>query len=281
MSGTRPVALLSQRVSGSSAELGELTVDLGEAERLGFLRVLLGWVLDRGIAVVRHAGWVRLVRAEHEGLLRRDLMLPACPEVVLVPDLDPGPAGVAYPDAILVGRAFQGEGRVAVGSSSHLECVQVVTVPAEQELDHLVQVAEGGDDRQPHAAPDRRFPALQRHLELDPLVMLRGPPDAVNPASARASFPADLVTHGAADLHGYRLDGGQNPSRAYLGVRGSAAGRTSTSRKSGRSGSAIPTPRCSPRPPNTPPPHAHPAATVGEFHPADGVCRIAFRQRGE
>src|SRR6266571_4783416 len=73
--------------SGSSAELGELAVDFGEVERLGFLRVLLGWVLDRGVALVRHAGWVRLVRVEREGLLRRDLVLPACPEVVLVPNL--------------------------------------------------------------------------------------------------------------------------------------------------------------------------------------------------
>jgi hypothetical protein len=66
MSDTRSVASLSQRVSGSSAELGELTVDLGEAERLGFLRVLLGWVLDRGVALVRHADRVRLVWVERE-----------------------------------------------------------------------------------------------------------------------------------------------------------------------------------------------------------------------
>src|SRR5712691_9950812 len=129
--------------SGSSAELGELTVDFNGAERLGFLRVLLGWVLDRGVAPVRHADRVRLVRVEHEGRLRRDLVLPACPEVVLVPDLDPGPAGVTYPDTILVGRVLQGEERVAVRSSSYPEGVQVVAVPAEQDLDHLVQVAEG------------------------------------------------------------------------------------------------------------------------------------------
>src|SRR5260370_23091328 len=130
MSDTRSAASLSQRVSGSSAELGELTVDLGEAERLGFLRVLLGWVLDRGVALVRHADRVRLVWVEHEGLLRRDLVLPACPDVVLVPDLDPAPAGATYPDATLVGRVFQGKGRVAVFSSSHLESLHVAPVPA-------------------------------------------------------------------------------------------------------------------------------------------------------
>src|ERR1022692_1789461 len=57
--------------SRSSAELGELAVDLGEVERLGFLRVLLGWVLARGVALVRHANRVRLVRVSRPGTPRK------------------------------------------------------------------------------------------------------------------------------------------------------------------------------------------------------------------
>jgi hypothetical protein len=72
MSDTRSVVSLSRRVPDSAAEPGELTVDFGEAERLGFPRVLLGWVLDRGVALVRHAGRVQLVRVEHEGRSNSD-----------------------------------------------------------------------------------------------------------------------------------------------------------------------------------------------------------------
>jgi hypothetical protein len=48
----------------SSAEPGELAVDVREAERGGFLRVLFGRVLDRRVALVRHADRVHLVRIE-------------------------------------------------------------------------------------------------------------------------------------------------------------------------------------------------------------------------
>ena len=76
------------------AERGQIAVDLGQVERLGFLGVVLGPVFDRGVALVRHADRVQLVRVEYEGILRGDLVLSACLEVVLVPDLDLGPAGV-------------------------------------------------------------------------------------------------------------------------------------------------------------------------------------------
>src|SRR5260370_38376565 len=83
--------------SCSSAEPGELAVDVGEAERGGFLRVLFGRVLDWGVALVRHADRVHLVRGEREGLLPHDLVLPASPEAVLVPTLDPGPTSATAP----------------------------------------------------------------------------------------------------------------------------------------------------------------------------------------
>jgi Glyoxalase/Bleomycin resistance protein/Dioxygenase superfamily len=46
----------------------------------------------------------------------------------------------------------------------------MVTIPAEQHLDHRVQVAQGGGGRQQHPPPDQRPGALQRDLELGHLV---------------------------------------------------------------------------------------------------------------
>src|SRR5882757_5593778 len=66
------------------AELGQLAVDLGQVERLG---VVLAPVLHRGVAFVRHADRVVLAPVARERLLQRDLVLPACPEVIGVADL--------------------------------------------------------------------------------------------------------------------------------------------------------------------------------------------------
>src|SRR5512142_1785108 len=42
------------------AERGQLAVDLGQVERLGFFRVVLGPVVDRGVVLVPHADRVVL-----------------------------------------------------------------------------------------------------------------------------------------------------------------------------------------------------------------------------
>src|SRR5208282_36353 len=94
----------------------------------------------------------------------RDLVLPACPEVVLVPDRDPWPAGVTYPDAILVGRVFQGEGRVAVGSSSHLECVQDRVVAGLSDLGRI----RGAAGLCCPSWPDKSLDQWSRPLALSP-----------------------------------------------------------------------------------------------------------------
>src|SRR5712691_5242347 len=64
------------------AERGQLAVDLGQVERLGFFGVVLAPVFHRGVAVVRHADRVDLAPVAQERLLQRDLVPPACPEVV-------------------------------------------------------------------------------------------------------------------------------------------------------------------------------------------------------
>src|SRR5262249_51799374 len=60
-------------------ERGQLAVDLGQVERLGFLRVVLTPVLHRTVAFVHHADRVVLARAARERLLQRDLVPPARP----------------------------------------------------------------------------------------------------------------------------------------------------------------------------------------------------------
>jgi hypothetical protein len=47
--------------------------------------------------------------------------------------------------------------------------MQVIPVPAEQDLDRRVQVAERRRERKLHAAPDRRLRVLERDLQLDAL----------------------------------------------------------------------------------------------------------------
>src|SRR5229473_4254987 len=85
------------------AERGQLAVDLGQVERLGFFGVVPAPVLHRGVAVVRHADRVVLTPVALEGLLQRDLVLPACPEVIGVADLA-GVAcqGITQPDRLFV-----------------------------------------------------------------------------------------------------------------------------------------------------------------------------------
>src|SRR5712692_8475541 len=57
------------------AERGQLAVDLGQVERLGFFGVVLAPVLQRGIALVRHADRVVLVPVARERLLQRAVVL--------------------------------------------------------------------------------------------------------------------------------------------------------------------------------------------------------------
>src|SRR5215467_3427008 len=153
------------------AERGQLAVDLGQVERLRFFGVVLAPVLHRGVAFVGHADRVVLAPVARERLLQRDLVLPACPEVVGVADLA-GVAchGIAQPDRLFVAGPVEVHERVAVLFLPRLEHVQVVAIPAEQHLDDVVQVAKGGRDRQPHPAPDRRTGAGQRDLQLSHLV---------------------------------------------------------------------------------------------------------------
>src|SRR5215472_11885410 len=130
-----------------SAERGQLAVDLGQVERLGFFRAVLTPVLHRGVTLVHHADRVALARDARERLLQRDLVLPACPEVTGIADL----AGVArhdiaQPDRLFVAGPIKVHERVAVPLPPRLEHVPMVAVPPEQHLDDIVQVAEGGRD---------------------------------------------------------------------------------------------------------------------------------------
>src|SRR6266581_419077 len=139
------------------AERGQLAVDLGQVERLGFFGVVLAPVLHRGVAFVRHADRVVLAPVARERLLQRDLVLPACPEVIGVADLaDVSCHGITQPDRLFVAGLVEVHERVAVLFLPRLEHVQVVAVPAEQHLDDVVQIGQGGGDRQPDPAPDRR-----------------------------------------------------------------------------------------------------------------------------
>src|SRR5215813_7473356 len=137
-------------------ERGQLAVDLGQVERLGFLRVVLTPVLHRTVAFVHHADRVVLARVAWERLLQRDLVPPARPEVVGIADLA-GVAchGIAQPDRLFVAGPVEVHERVAVLLLPCPEHVQVVAVPPEEHLNDVVQVAEGGRDRQPHPPPDR------------------------------------------------------------------------------------------------------------------------------
>src|SRR5438477_5535240 len=91
--GSYPPRLMARCASSllRLAERGQLAVDLGQVERLGFFGVALGPVLDRGVAFVRHADRVVLAPVTRERLFQCDLMLPAGAEVIGVADL----AGVA------------------------------------------------------------------------------------------------------------------------------------------------------------------------------------------
>src|SRR3974390_3747559 len=62
------------------AKRGQPAVDLGQVERLGFSRVVLGPVLDRRVALVPHADRVVLPGGTRPHLLPRGLVFPAGPE---------------------------------------------------------------------------------------------------------------------------------------------------------------------------------------------------------
>ena len=85
------------------AECGQLAVDLGQAERLWFFRVVLGPVLDRGVAAPRHADGVVLAGVARDRLLQRDLVFPVGSEVVGVTDLPAWREDVADPDCPITG----------------------------------------------------------------------------------------------------------------------------------------------------------------------------------
>src|SRR5258708_14402548 len=122
---------------------GKLAIDLGQVERLTFFGVILAPVLHRGVAFVRDADRVVPAPVARERLLQRDLVLPACPEVIGVADLA-GVAchGIAQPDRLFVAGLAEVHERVTVLFLPRLEHVQVVAVPAVQHLDDVVQVAE-------------------------------------------------------------------------------------------------------------------------------------------
>ena len=65
---------------------------------------------------------------------------------------------------------------VAVPLLPHLEDVQVITVPAVQDLDDIVQIAQRGGHRQQHTPPDRRPEAGERDLQLGNLILVGGWP---------------------------------------------------------------------------------------------------------
>src|SRR5437868_12909024 len=110
------------------AERGQPAVDLGQVERLGFFRVVLGPVLDRGVALVPHTDRVVLPGVTRHHLLQRDLVFPAGPEDVRVADLPAGLLHVPEPDRQFVPGLVKVHERVAVLLLPRLEHVQVVAV---------------------------------------------------------------------------------------------------------------------------------------------------------
>ncbi len=110
--------------------------------------VVFGPVLDRRVAFVRHADRVVLVTIARHYLLQRDLVLPAGAEVVRVADVPARRQHIPHPDRAFVCNHFQVYERVVVLFLPRPEYVQVIAVPAEQHQDDLVQVGEGGGDRQ-------------------------------------------------------------------------------------------------------------------------------------
>src|SRR6266568_1979568 len=104
------------------AERGQLAVDLGQVERLGFFGVVLAPVLHRGVAFIRHADRVVLAPVARERLLQRDLVLPACPDGIGVADL-PGVAchGIAPSARVFVAGRVEVPERVAVAFLPLLE----------------------------------------------------------------------------------------------------------------------------------------------------------------
>src|SRR5260370_8150807 len=64
------------------AERGQLAVDLGQVERLGFFGVVLAPVLHRGVAFVRHADRGVLAPVARERLPPRDFAPPPCPALL-------------------------------------------------------------------------------------------------------------------------------------------------------------------------------------------------------
>src|SRR5216684_5217898 len=100
---------------------GQPAVDLAEVERLRFGGVILGPVLNRGVAAELHADRVVLAMVTRERPLQRDLVLPAGPEVVGVCDLPGWRHGILYPDRVFVPRPLQVHERVTVPFLPHLE----------------------------------------------------------------------------------------------------------------------------------------------------------------
>src|SRR5260370_25918110 len=68
--------------------------------------------------------------------------------------------GFGHPQFFLVRHLFEVKERVAIAPVSDREVVQVVPVPAIQDLDHPMQATQRGGGGDPHAAPNRAPPPL-------------------------------------------------------------------------------------------------------------------------
>src|SRR4051794_6381325 len=140
-------------------------------------------ILRRTIALSANAGRIERHLACRRAFFDDDYMFPVVAEVVGVDEAgDAGFQQAVQGQPIFVGDVI-GSVAIAVLPATDIEGMEMVIMPTHRGLDRLMQVSQRHLAKHEEAAPDRRSPPAQRHLQNDH-------------APGATSVPLDGLRHG-------------------------------------------------------------------------------------